>query len=217
MPAPTPALEIAATPTPDATAALSSTPAPPSTPTPTAVPESTPEVALEPEPTPNVGPSATPVPQVAFTSSLPPTPAPTPAPSHAPDRGAAQEDRRAPRSKHSAPAPRTTAPDASAPQRSASPVGVAAAVTTAPATSADSLAAEPRSGRARGHVVRSGESLWSIAVDALAPGAPEVQVARAVAVLWQMNRARIQSANPDILAIGTRLSIPTRLDEETRR
>jgi hypothetical protein len=52
-----------------------------------------------------------------------------------------------------------------------------------------------------------GESLWSIATDVLGAGATPAQVAREVHRLWKLNRDRIGSGDPDLLAVGTRLAL----------
>jgi len=57
------------------------------------------------------------------------------------------------------------------------------------------------------HVVRAGESLWSIAGDLLGSDASPVRVAREVGHLWQRNRERIATGNPDVLRIGTTLRL----------
>jgi Tfp pilus assembly protein FimV len=60
----------------------------------------------------------------------------------------------------------------------------------------------------RVHVVRSGESLWSIAEDLLGPGASTAQIARAVERLWALNAERIGSGDPDVIVSGQRLVVP---------
>jgi Tfp pilus assembly protein FimV len=60
----------------------------------------------------------------------------------------------------------------------------------------------------RVHVVRSGESLWSIAEDLLGPGASTEEVARAVDRLWGLNAERIGSGDPNVIMSGQRLAVP---------
>jgi hypothetical protein len=70
----------------------------------------------------------------------------------------------------------------------------------------------PYSGHAhagqRSHVVRPGESLWSIASDLLGGGASAARISREVGRLWQLNQARIGSGDPDVIAAGTTLILP---------
>jgi hypothetical protein len=56
-------------------------------------------------------------------------------------------------------------------------------------------------------VVRAGESLWSIANDLLGRQAGPAGIAREVDRLWSLNQRRIASGDPDLLAIGTRLTL----------
>jgi Tfp pilus assembly protein FimV len=58
---------------------------------------------------------------------------------------------------------------------------------------------------ARTHLVKEGESLWSIARGVLRPGASDAAVAREVARLWELNAHRIGTGDPDVLPTGTRL------------
>jgi nucleoid-associated protein YgaU len=59
----------------------------------------------------------------------------------------------------------------------------------------------------RAHSVLAGESLWSIATDVLGAGATPAQVAREVHRVWQLNRDRIGTGDPDLLPVGTRLAL----------
>jgi hypothetical protein len=59
----------------------------------------------------------------------------------------------------------------------------------------------------RTHTVLAGESLWAIATDLLGGDASPAKVAREVHRLWQLNRDRIGTGNPDLLMIGTRLEL----------
>jgi hypothetical protein len=52
-----------------------------------------------------------------------------------------------------------------------------------------------------------GESLWSIADDLLGGHAPAARIAREVHRLWTLNERRIATGDPDLLAIGTRLTL----------
>jgi hypothetical protein len=62
-------------------------------------------------------------------------------------------------------------------------------------------------GDARFHAVRPGESLWTIAEDLLAPDASATRIAAEVARLWELNRDRIPSGDPDQIAVGQQLRI----------
>ena len=57
----------------------------------------------------------------------------------------------------------------------------------------------------RGHTVLAGESLWAVASDLLGGSASPASVAREVQRLWQLNRDRIGTGDPDLLHVGTRL------------
>jgi hypothetical protein len=59
----------------------------------------------------------------------------------------------------------------------------------------------------RVHVVLAGESLWSIAADRLGGHASAARIAREVDRLWTLNHERIATGDPDLLAIGTRLTL----------
>ena len=59
----------------------------------------------------------------------------------------------------------------------------------------------------RTHVVRPGESLWTIAADLLPSDATTAQVAREVSHLWQLNRDHIGTGDRDLLMVGTRLEL----------
>jgi nucleoid-associated protein YgaU len=59
----------------------------------------------------------------------------------------------------------------------------------------------------RFHVVRRGESLWSIAADLLGDRATVPRIAREVNRLWGLNEDRIASGDPDLLYAGTRLRL----------
>lgn len=61
-----------------------------------------------------------------------------------------------------------------------------------------------------GHVVRAGESLWSIAQDRLGGNASPAAVAAYVARLWKLNASRIGTGDPGLVKAGTKLAIPER-------
>ncbi len=68
--------------------------------------------------------------------------------------------------------------------------------------------ATPKGDRDRIHIVRQGESLWSIAHDRIGDDANPAQVARLVNRLWELNRERIGTGEPDLLMVGTALRLP---------
>jgi nucleoid-associated protein YgaU len=87
-------------------------------------------------------------------------------------------------------------------------------VATTPAAEPQPVAtpAEPASTnlprlRGRSHVVRPGESLWSIAAARLGPEASAGAIAREVRRLWKLNRARIGAGDPSVLPIGVHLRL----------
>lgn len=57
------------------------------------------------------------------------------------------------------------------------------------------------------HTVVAGESLWTIASDLLRDDAAPARVAREVHRLWELNRERIGTGDPDLLRVGTRLDL----------
>jgi LysM domain-containing protein len=92
--------------------------------------------------------------------------------------------------------PTPTAP-ASAPRQ------VAVASPSAPAENDP----RPPQGQARFYVVQSGESLWLIARKLLGPSASPARIAREVDRLWELNKDRIGTGNPDLLMVGTKLRL----------
>ena len=73
------------------------------------------------------------------------------------------------------------------------------------------VVARTNTGRAaqkdRYHVVRPGESLWSIAADLLGDRATVPRIAREVNRLWELNNEVIGTGRPDLLLAGTRLRL----------
>jgi hypothetical protein len=53
--------------------------------------------------------------------------------------------------------------------------------------------------------VQRGESLWAIASDVLGRDAGPARIAREVDRLWELNKERIATGDPDLVMIGTRL------------
>jgi hypothetical protein len=139
--------------------------------------------------------------------------APDAAPKSAPEPMREESDRRRrPASATSAPAEPPRAPTIDVPQRPApaAPLPAAAVAETVPVAqaSAPSEASEPPLPEtARWHVVEPGESLWSIARRLLGPDASLARIAREVDRLWELNRDRIGTGDPDMLMVGARLRL----------
>ena len=112
-----------------------------------------------------------------------------------PDRSIAEPAPAAAPVQAAAPAPAPAAPVAkSAPSSTVRVV----------ARSSGSRAAAPGD---RFHVVRPGESLWSIAADLLGDRATVPRIAREVNRLWELNDERIRTGDPNLLYAGTRLVV----------
>jgi nucleoid-associated protein YgaU len=60
---------------------------------------------------------------------------------------------------------------------------------------------------ARFHVVAPGDSLWAIAKRLLGREASAAQIAREVTRLWSLNEDRIGTGDPDMLMVGTKLTL----------
>ncbi len=175
-------------------------------------------------PAPGVAPPVSPAPAPPPPTSMPPRPGAPPKLEtvRKPDRVRLGEDRRRGPEPHpldaevpdiASPAPRhmEEGPPAAAPTipgqpapdgsgagagRSSHPVGPPAAAPT------------QKLERNRIHIVRQGESLWSIAHDQIGGDATPAQIARLVNRLWELNRKRIGTGEPDLLMVGTELQLP---------
>jgi hypothetical protein len=123
-------------------------------------------------------------------------------------RRAADEPERPPADLPSNPAVSQT--PSPAPPAEVQAVSAPEPVAAEPAPTAQEPAAVEASGRV--HVVRSGETLWSIAAALLGEGASPARIATVVARLWSLNADRIRSGEPDLIMPGDRLMLPVRLD-----
>jgi hypothetical protein len=139
--------------------------------------------------------------------------APDAAPKSAPEpKREGSDRRRRPASATSAPAEQPRAPTADVPQRPApaAPLPAAAVAETvlvAQASAPSEASESPLPDTARWHVVEPGESLWSIARRLLGPDASPARIAREVDRLWELNRDRIGTGDPDVLMVGARLRL----------
>jgi hypothetical protein len=107
-------------------------------------------------------------------------------------------------------------PAASLDEQAVAPVpGPVRATEPGPATSSGaatipaSQPSSPPQGEIEGdtYTVRPGDSLWSIARRLLGPGASAGRIAREVNRLWELNRERIATGDPDLLMVGTKLRL----------
>lgn len=76
------------------------------------------------------------------------------------------------------------------------------------ATAAAQGGATAPSPGSRSHVVRPGESLWSIAAALLGPGARPAEIAKLVDEIWRLNAERIGTGRPDLIHPGQVLRLP---------
>jgi hypothetical protein len=110
------------------------------------------------------------------------------------------------------PNPPAAPPDeqAAAPAPAPAPVTEPAAATSSDASAAPT--SHPSSaplGEIGGdtYTVRPGDNLWAIARRLLGKGGSPADIARAVDRLWELNRERIATGDPDLLMVGTRLRL----------
>ena len=176
----------------------------PETPAPTG-PEDTPARPLEP------APPAEPAP--GFSIEPPPTTPTSPPPLAAPPQHLAAEP--ASRVQVSA----TDLDGRSSPAQLARPAGsksradpipvddATAIAEAAPATQGSGTTRHSKPSDGRIHIVRPGESLWTIAEDLLGSDASATNIAAEVARLWEVNRERIPSGDPDLIAVGQQLKL----------
>jgi LysM domain len=138
---------------------------------------------------------------------------PDTAPKSEPESKQPESDRgRRHTSASSAPAEPPQAPAIAVPQSSApaAPLPAAAVAETVPvieASAPSEVSQPPLPETARWHVVEPGESLWSIARRLLGPDASPGRIAREVDRLWELNRDRIGTGDPDMLMVGAKLRL----------
>jgi Tfp pilus assembly protein FimV len=95
---------------------------------------------------------------------------------------------------------------AATPVQSAEPFhATSAGAAAAPASQPSS--ARPREIDGHTYTVRPGDSLWSIARRLLGKGASPADIAREVNRLRELNRERIATGDPDLLMVGTKLTL----------
>jgi hypothetical protein len=126
-----------------------------------------------------------------------------------PPVGAPSPPPRGERTREPKPKPRSVSPKAEAnepiPQATG---GLAGAVTAQPQVSPPvAVVGERAHPGDRSHIVLSGESLWSIADDLLGGDASPSRISREVHKLWELNKERIGTGDPDLLMVGTRLRL----------
>jgi hypothetical protein len=97
------------------------------------------------------------------------------------------------------PAPARAAPKGSIASGRAEPVSATTGVAGTGAGQADSGSLF--------HIVRPGESLWSIASDLLGSDASPAELAREVDRLWHLNAERIGTGRPDLILPGMKLRL----------
>lgn len=182
--------------TPDADA-----PAPAPAPAAPAPPAPEPAAPPAPEPAPGVPPA----PDAPPAAAAPAAPAAVPPPAPQIDDGNADEwaPADAAATKH---APKRTAPTPLAPKPAAPAAATPLPVERTPPTGAVDTTLPRASDRS--HVVKPGESLWSIASDLAGPSASSGQIGRIVDQLWQLNQTRIASGDRDLIVTGTVLVLP---------
>jgi hypothetical protein len=162
-------------------------------------PTETTPVPAAPEPVETVPPPAAPDPAEAPTSTPDEAePAPREEPPALPRKRSPERHVIAPPPAPAVPAPQPAPVDAPAVVSPPAPVRVAH-------TSSEANDAVQRGDRF--HVVERGESLWSIASDLLGDGASTAQIARKVDRLWELNRHRIDTGDPDLVMAGTKLAL----------
>lgn len=123
----------------------------------------------------------------------------------------------APQSASAAPRAEPQSPEATAPEAEAEAPAVVPsgepeppaqeAPPPAPAAVADPGGAGPPLRGRSSYTVRPGDCLWSIAAALLPAGAGNEEIAAEVARLWRLNGERIGSGDPNVILVGTQLTL----------
>jgi nucleoid-associated protein YgaU len=176
-----------------------------------------------PAPAPELAPAPDPVPPPAPTTPVPPPAEPPaaelelPAPQHeqhktstkrkTPERGPEthEVERRPAIGTSPAPPPGSLAPVPQSPAPAVQPVSAADPPATVPGSQPTEPAGGPITGRS--YTVRAGDSLWSIARRILGPDASAGRIGREVNRIWELNRERIGTGNPNLIHVGTVLEL----------
>jgi LysM domain-containing protein len=232
----TPAVEPAPAPPPSPPASPEPPPPTPQPPAELTVPPAPPPALEQPQPAPVEAPAPPAEPPASPPAAAQPAPAPEPGPATPPEPAPAApkeedqdkaRDRRPKKSEgdesargdlpRTSPGPQLQPPveaPAVAPQV-VSPPDPMATVPVPAISSGDQSAVEVRSSvrvsteaSGRVHVVRPGETLWSIAKALLGDGASPARIAAMVDRLWRLNTDRIRSGQPDLILPGERLRLP---------
>lgn len=170
------------------------------------------DAAPQPQPAPATTDASAPADSPAPPAPVPPPATPVAAPPSAqgaPEQAQSEPRRstaRTPSPRAEKRAPRSSDSTATLVAASASEPEPASDVATAPATTAPNPPVRVSVAGAL-HVVKPGESLWAIADAILGGDASAAQIAREVNRLWDLNRERIGTGNPNLLAVGTRLQL----------
>ncbi len=132
-------------------------------------------------------------------------PAARPDPAHHPTKHRRHKEHSAPATnRHRKTVPARSAPAAPAPTADPTPVNTSAGE-AAPKLPTTTSAAPLEDGHV--HVVRPGESLWSIASRLLGADASPGAIALEVRRLWRLNSERIGTGDPNVLIVGVRLRL----------
>jgi LysM domain len=150
-----------------------------------------PPTQLEQQPAPSEPPPSAPPPEAPAAEPAPPPAEPKRIPVHKPRKAASVEARK----RDTLPANTVTSPTS---------VELAQAPQAASARVDEGARTKPGD---RSHVVHAGESLWSIASDLLGGEASAARIAREVNRLWELNKERIGTGDPDLLMVGTKLRL----------
>ena len=151
-------------------------------------------------PPPSIPP---PVPEDVTTPDSPPTASPRET-ERRDSANPREQKRRAPEEPPSVQAPAPSPIPAVEPDLTVSAVQPAS-TTAAPAATGGERSSSLRN--AERYVVQPGDSLWSIAKRRVGIEASPARIAREVDRLWSLNKERIATGDPDLLMVGTRLTL----------